>query len=177
MKDIAIETHRLVLRRPVLADVPALFEFLGDAKAMRYSHVDASFRACRRRVAVHEWRRRRDGFAPWTVVRKADGRIIGWGGLYDDPFAPGWGAEVGCFFHPTAWGQGYATELVTACLDMADNTLRLPDVIAFAHPENLASRHILEKAGFELARFIPGAGRYLYKRSCPGKRRPMSGPR
>ena len=110
-------------------------------------------------------------------MRKADGRIIGWGGLYDDPFAPGWGAEVGCFFHPTAWGQGYATELVTACLDMADNTLRLPDVIAFAHPENLASRHILEKTGFELARFIPGTGRYLYKRSRPGKRRTVSGAR
>ena len=70
------ETARLILRRPRLTDAPALFEFLGDAEAMRYTHVDASLRACRRRIALHEWRRRRNGYAPWTVVAKASGQII-----------------------------------------------------------------------------------------------------
>jgi hypothetical protein len=32
-----IETARLVLRRPVLGDVPALYKFLGDADAMRHT--------------------------------------------------------------------------------------------------------------------------------------------
>lgn len=63
------ETPRLILRRPTLADVPGLFEFLGDAEAMRHTHADASPRGRRRRVAVHDWRRR-DGYAPWTVVTK-----------------------------------------------------------------------------------------------------------
>ena len=58
-----IETTRLILRPPVLADVPLLFQFLGDAEAMRYTHCDVSLRQCRRRIAVHEWRRRRDGYA------------------------------------------------------------------------------------------------------------------
>jgi ribosomal-protein-alanine N-acetyltransferase len=49
-----VETSRLILRRPSLVDVPALFEFLGDAQAMQHTHVDASLRECRRRVAVHE---------------------------------------------------------------------------------------------------------------------------
>jgi len=84
-----IETPQLLLRPPVLTDVPKLFEFLGDAEAMRHTHVDASVRACRRRVAVHEWHRRRNGYAPWTILTRTDGRIIGWGGLYDDPFDPG----------------------------------------------------------------------------------------
>ena len=75
------ETDRLILRRPVPADVPALFEFLGDAEAMHHTHADTSLRDCRRRVAIHERRRRRDGYAPWTVATKANGRIIGWGGL------------------------------------------------------------------------------------------------
>jgi hypothetical protein len=35
-----------------------------------------------------EWLRRRDGYAPWTVVTKAETRIIGWGGLINDPFYP-----------------------------------------------------------------------------------------
>ena len=78
---MSIETARLVLRRPRLADVPMLFEFLGDAEAMRHTHADISLRACRRRVAVHEWHRRRNGCAPWSITTKADGRIIGWGGF------------------------------------------------------------------------------------------------
>ena len=79
-----LETSRLILRQPHLADVPSLFEFLGDGHAMQHTHADASLRECRRRVAVHEWRRRYNGYAPWTVLAKSDQRIIGWGGLYDD---------------------------------------------------------------------------------------------
>ena len=157
-------TARLVLRRPVLADVPKLFEFLGDPATMRHTHADSTLRDCRRRVSVHEWRRRRDGFAPWTILDRADARIVGWGGLYDDPFDPGWGVEVGYYFHPIAWGRGYATELVAACVSLADDALRLPEVRAFARPEHSGSRRVLEKAGFDEARFVPEMERLLYRR-------------
>lgn len=160
-----IVTPRLVLRAPVLADAPALFTFLGDPDAMRHTHVDASLQACRRRVAVHERRRRRDGYAPWTVLTRSDAEIIGWGGLYDDPFDPGWGVEIGYFFHPSTWGRGYASELVGACLQLADHDLALPRVLAFAKPENAGSRRVLEKAGFEVDRFVPEMSRLLYHRN------------
>ena len=163
-----IETDRLLLRPPRIADVPALYTFLGDAEAMRFTHVDRSLRQCRRRIAVHERRRRRDGCAPWTVVAKEGGEIIGWGGLYEDPFDPGWGIEVGYSFHPVSWGQGYASELVAASLDIADNSLKLAEVGAFARPENTASRRILAKFGFEEMRFVPEMGRLLYRRCRPG---------
>ena len=152
------ETARLVLRRPVLADVPRLFEFLGAPVAMRHTHADKTLRDCRRRVSVHERRRRRDGYAPWTISDKADGRIVGWGGLYDDPFDPGWGVELGYYFHPAVWGLGYATELTT------DEVLRLPEIRAFARPENGASRRVLEKAGFEVVRFVPEMERLMFRR-------------
>jgi [ribosomal protein S5]-alanine N-acetyltransferase len=163
-----IETSRLTLRHPTLADVPRLFAFLGDAEAMRYTHADTSLRQCRRRIAVHEWQRRRNGYAPWTVVRKADARIIGWGGLYDDPFDPGWGIEVAYYFEPDVWGRGYATELTLACTGFADDVLGLPELRAFARPENVGSRRVLEKAGFEVERFVPEMDRFLYRRGRPG---------
>jgi ribosomal-protein-alanine N-acetyltransferase len=162
-----IETSRLILRRPTLADVPRLFEFLGDQAAMRYTHVDASPRDCRRRIAIHERCRRRNGYAPWTIVTKADARIVGWGGLYVDPFDPHWGIEIGYFFDPGAWGRGYATELTMACMSFADNVLHLPEILAFARPENAGSRRVLEKAGFEVARFVPEMDRFLYRRGTP----------
>jgi len=161
---VEIETPRLILRRPRLADVTALFEFLGNAEAMQHTHTDATLRECRRRVAVHEWHRRQNGYAPWTIIARVDGRIIGWGGLYDDPFDPGWGVEVAYFFHQAAWGQGYASEMVAACMTIADQALRLPEVKAFTHPANGGSRRVLAKAGFEIVRFLPEMNRVLYRR-------------
>jgi ribosomal-protein-alanine N-acetyltransferase len=105
---------------------------------------------------------------PLTIVTKVDARIIGWGGLYDDPFDPGWGIEIGYFFDPAAWGHGYATELTAASTSMADNVLRVPEVRAFAHPENIGSRRVLEKAGFEVVRFVPEMERFLYSRCRQG---------
>jgi ribosomal-protein-alanine N-acetyltransferase len=159
-----IVTERLILRRPRLADVPELFEFLGDPKAMQFTHVDRSFKECRRRVAVHEWRRRKDGYAPWTAELKESNRIIGWGGLYDDPFDLGWGVELGYYFHPDAWGKGFASELTKAALQEADEALKLPKVAAFARQENTASRRLLEKAGFTLMRYVPEMERFYFER-------------
>ena len=134
---------------------------------MWHTHADTTLAACRRRVAVHEWHRRRDGFAPWTVISRDDSRIIGWGGLYNDPFDPGWGIEVGYYFHPQAWGVGYASELLAACIGLADSTLHLPMVGAFAHADNAGSRRVLIKSGFEAIRFVPELDRTYYRRVRP----------
>jgi RimJ/RimL family protein N-acetyltransferase len=159
-----VSTERLILRPPRRADVAALFEFLGNAKAMKLTHVDETLRNCRRRVMVHEWRRRRDGCAPWVVSLRDESRIIGWGGLYEDPFDPGWGVEIGYYFHPAVWGRGYASELVSAALEIADQQLQLPKVWAMAHPENLGSQRVLKKRGFSVVRYIPEKTRLLFCR-------------
>ena len=164
-----LETARLLLRPPTLADAPTLFEFLGDPQAMRYTHLDRSLKQCRRRIAVHERRRRHDGCAPWAVISKQDNRIIGWGGLYQDPFDPGWGTEVGYAFHPRAWGQGFATELVTLSVQLADLVLKLPEVVAYVRAGNAGSRRVLEKTGFVEIREVPELGRLQYRCNLGGR--------
>ena len=86
-----LTTARLLLRPPRPSDAASFFAFLGDPAAMRFTHCHASVRECRRRLAVFEWQRRRTGFAPWAVLTRGDGQLVGWGGLYEDPFDPGWG--------------------------------------------------------------------------------------
>jgi len=161
-------TSRLLLRPVRPSDAEAFFAFTGDPVAMRYTHCHASLRECQRRLAGFEWQRRRSGYAPWAVVTKADGRLVGWGGVYVDPFDTGWGPELGYSFHPSAWGRGYATELAQACLGWADTALELPEVTAFAHPNNAASRRVLEKAGFRAVRPVPEMQRVLYRRVRDG---------
>ncbi len=162
-----VETDRLRLTRPKLADVKELYVFLGDPQAMQFTQIDADLASCRRRIAVHEWRRRRDGFAPWTVRVKGQPEIIGWGGLYDDPFDSGWGPELAFFFHPKAWGRGYGAELSLAALEVADIKVELPLVSAFAQPENVASQKLLQKVGFQPERHVESMNRILYRRHRP----------
>jgi RimJ/RimL family protein N-acetyltransferase len=102
-----------------------------------------------------------------VVVRREDGRIIGWGGLYEDPFDPGWNFEVGYYFRPDVWGKGYASELVGAALAVADKQLELAEVWAMAHPENRGSQRVLQKAGFVFARHLPERDRLLFRRQRP----------
>ncbi len=89
---------------------------------------------------------------------------IGWGGLYDDPFDPGWGIELAFFFHPSTWGKGYGTELATAALDLADHELRVREVSAFAHPDNGASKALLARVGFAQRRYVAEMDRILFSR-------------
>ena len=156
-------TDRLILRDTRMSDVSALFSILGDREAMQHTHCCASLRDCRRHIAGHEWQRRIIGHAPWTIARKADGAVIGWGGLYDDPFDRGWGLEVGYWFARSAWGQGFASELVNASLAFARER-HVPLVSAFARPENGASCRVLEKAGFRCERYVESMARNLYRR-------------
>jgi len=158
-----ILTERLSLRPTKASDVPALFSFLGDAQAMRHTAHFTTLRACRRHVAGHEWQRRRLGCAPWTVRNRTDGTIIGWGGLFEDPFDPGWGVELGYWFAPSTWGTGYASELAVASVAEARDRLRLPQLRAFARPENVGSCRVLEKAGFAIERYVPELERNLYR--------------
>lgn len=156
---VRFQTDRLELTAPKRSDIPNLYAFLGDRTAMRLTHCDESFGACRKRVLVHEWFRRRDGFAPWVARLRNTGDIIGWGGLYTDPFDPGWGPELGYYLAPKAWGQGLGGELANAALEYGRNKTSISRLTAFAHPENVASRKVLLGLGFEAAGFVDAMNR------------------
>ncbi|MGE0714523.1 MAG: GNAT family N-acetyltransferase [Alphaproteobacteria bacterium] len=156
-------TERLALRRPRLADAPPLFRFLGDADAMRHTERLPSLRRTRHYLAAHERRRRRCGYAPWTIVERDGDRIVGWGGLYEDLREPGWGIEVVYFLAPDTWGRGYATELVERCVAVARDRLHLAEIVGFAHPDNIGSQRVMEKCGFHLDRFVPKMDRLYFR--------------
>lgn len=55
--------------------------------------------------------------------------------------------QLGYWFGRPFWGQGYATETVEAVLRLLDTMTGEP-VHAAVHPDNLASRAVLENNGF-----------------------------
>lgn len=147
-------------------DAAALYAFMGDRAAMEFTYVAPTLAACAERLQAWENRRTVDRCAPW-VVRSPDQRVIGWGGLGIDPEDLAWGPEVIYAFHPSAWGLGYATELVRLALHLAFNELGLPSVAAFAHRGNAASLAVLRKCAGTHIGFAPTLDREHFRFTAP----------
>ena len=164
-----VETPRLVLRAPRAEDVDALHAIQSDARAMRHTFVAADRDATVRFLDGYAARFATDGFGPWTALLRHGGEIAGWGGLNRDPSAPQYGVEVSYFIHPRCWGRGLAGEVVGASLDLAFGDLDLDHVLAFTHPDNLASRRVLEKAGFRRIDHVAELERDRYRIDAPDR--------
>ncbi|WP_092499919.1 GNAT family N-acetyltransferase [Faunimonas pinastri] len=85
------------------------------------------------------------GFGRWAV--ESDGRLIGFGGLtfpkIDLP-----GLNVSYHLDPSAWGRGYASELIREVALVGFEDLDADRLIGLVRAANPASRRVLEKAGF-----------------------------
>ncbi len=67
---------------------------------------------------------------------------------------------------PARWGEGLATEMAQAAIEVGFEELELPWIVALTLPDNLASRRVMEKTGFAYQREIEYAGlpHVLYER-------------
>jgi len=141
-----IETERLVLRRMMSYDAPALHAMLSDPETMQYwstpPHVTLA--------ETEEWvaegiaaTARGDGHD--FVVLESDrliGRVAFW-----------MGNEIGFLFSRAVWGKGYAREAMNAVLRYGFEQLDYKTVRADVDPENVRSLKLLERVGFKRTGF------------------------
>ena len=138
-------TERLLLRPAWREDAPALAAAIADfavvSKLARapwpYSQTDAeAFVSAERGPLPNFLIFARTGASP---------RLIGGVGLdsSDD------GVELGYWIARPYWGLGFATEAGQAVCDIADASLRLPNLVAGHFADNPASGRVLRKLGFE----------------------------
>ena len=80
------------------------------------------------------------------VITLSDGTLIGACGIEqpDDGMA-----SIGYWLGQPFWGKGYATEAVRALIDHAFGELEHEELQASARVTNPASRHVIEKCGFQ----------------------------
>ncbi len=91
------------------------------------------------------------GFQYWPIFRLADDAHVGCCGLRPVPDGDGI-LELGFHLRPEHWGQGFATESARAVIERAFTMGAAATLIAGHHPENLASRNVLERLGFRFTR-------------------------
>jgi len=102
---------------------------------------------------------RRVGVQYWPFFLLASGDFVGCCGLKPHHVEPGL-FEFGFHLRFDHWRQGYATEAGAAVLAHAREALALPRLVAGHHPENQASKRVLEKLGFTYLRdeYFAGTG-------------------
>lgn len=149
-RNSVLRTDRLVLTTWTSEDLPDLDALHSDPVAMKHMTSGALHRE-QTRACLLRWRAEHSarGWSKWrieAVNQKFVGRA-GFGRAHNTRHR-----EVGYLLASQFWGQGLATELLRALTrwhhDHLDDTLD-PDLLAYVFPANTASRHALEKVGFE----------------------------
>lgn len=87
-----------------------------------------------------------------------------WDLVVGDNLPPG-DVEIGYILKKSAWGKGYATEACQRLLRFAFEETPLQELVATIDPDNVASRHVLEKCGLRHLGLIRA-----YASDCPGFR-------
>ena len=152
---VFVETDRLVLRRFVPGDAPALLALDSDTRVRRFVedgdpvNLDEACRTISRWMAGYE---QSDLFGFWAAIEKAAGGFLGWFHLMawddDHPEQP----ELGYRLAASAWGRGYATEGSRAIIDRAFGSPGIGGVVAESMAIHTASRRVMEKAGMRHVR-------------------------
>ena len=148
--DMQIETARLLLRQPRLADLDRWAEFMSDAEAARHIGGVQPRAVVWRALATMAGAWALQGFAMFSVFEKDSGLWVGRLG----PWCPeGWpGTEVGWGIRREYWGRGYATEGAIASIDWAFEELGWQEVIHTIAPGNHGSQQVARRLGSTLLR-------------------------
>ncbi len=143
-----------MLQRPRPADVHTIFSrYASDPDVTRYLSwpVHVSLAQTRAFVAFSddEWRKWPAG--PYLVFARDDGRLLGGTGLAFEALDR---AATGYVFAKDCWGQGFATEALTAMIDLA-RSAAVRRLYALCHLDNRPSARVLEKCGFACESTLP----------------------
>jgi [ribosomal protein S5]-alanine N-acetyltransferase len=151
----SIETQRLTLRLPEMSDYVAWAQLRRQGEAFlrdwepSWSSDHLSRKAFRNRV-YWAYRSREEGraLALFLVLREG-GRLMGAITLDNIRRGPAQSAQVGYWIGPEFARRGYMTEALGAVTRHAFVAMDLSRIEAACLPENLASRGLLERAGFK----------------------------
>lgn len=150
-----VETPRLRLRGHRTDDLAACVAMWTDPIVTRYISGRASTEQqtwARLLAYLGHWDLM--GFGYWAIEEKRTGDFVGEVGFADfkrdiaqsmqgDP-------ELGFAVVPRVHGRGYATEAVRGALSWADANIARARSVCLVNPQNLASRRVAEKCGYEV---------------------------
>jgi RimJ/RimL family protein N-acetyltransferase len=145
--DYFLKTPHLGFRPWCQDDFPLALALWGDIRVARFIGGPFSEKQVQERLTREIATMQVHGIQYWPVFLLADGDFVGCCGLR--PFRPEEKiCELGFHLRPSYWGKGFAVEAAQAVIKHAYESLGAKELFAGHHPENLASRRVLEELGF-----------------------------
>jgi [ribosomal protein S5]-alanine N-acetyltransferase len=156
-----LQTPRLMLLPIASSDLAPLAALFEDERVMRYlpggqARTQAATQSQLDYMLSH-WAQY--GFGVWAIRFTGQAEMIGYCGLqYLHAEPHGVSEETALRLHEVellyglqagSWGQGIGREAAAAVLHYGFEDLRLPRIVAAIHPDNQASRRILERLGLK----------------------------
>lgn len=140
-----VTTPRLHLRRPVLSDAAAIFEYASDPEVTRFMDfprhktIDTVIEYLQGCVPLWE---SGEEFT-WVMTLRSSQELVGGISLR----VRGHMADFGYVLKRACWGQGYSAEAARATVDVAAAVKGVRRIWAACDAENLSAARVLEKAG------------------------------
>lgn len=181
MKQLRIETDRLVIRAYQENDLLEAFELMQEKELYTFLPMDVM--SLNDYKNLFSWLMKCYDISPkndwfkysFVITKKDDGRQIGWCGVGSLDFNHA-DKEVFYLIGKPFWGNGYASEAVQSLIEFCFNKLDLSELVAVVKPENNRSVSVIEKLGFEYQYDISGLpeeydfynGEFYYRLSKKG---------
>ena len=141
-----LETKWMQLIKPHPDYFEPIEQMLQDPEMMKYVTTGARSNAQAKLETLafqKDWERQ--GWGAYFLLNKQTKDVMGAVKLYLSDRSPY--LQIGYFLDVQYWGKGYATEAAKMALKLGFYGLNQPRIDAFAHINNIPSRHILEKIG------------------------------
>ena len=150
-----VETPRLLLRQPMIADAEPFMAIMWDPEVVEKKQVTlreepGDLELARKKTSslINHWQER--GYGLFTVVEKASGQVIGTVGLQK---WQGWpDAELAWVIHRNWWSQGIASEAAQAALEWAWANTPLDHIISIINAGDTRSMKVATKVGEQFER-------------------------
>jgi RimJ/RimL family protein N-acetyltransferase len=143
-RPFVLETERLLLRRPTLADVKAITTLINDLRvSINLRRVPHPYFE---EDAIAFVRAKADEPRNTSFLIECESAAVGIVGVdWSEPDSP----ELGYWLGVEYWGQGFATEAARAVIDFTFEEFEIEHLCAGARVTNPLSRNILVKCGFQ----------------------------
>lgn len=149
MNSCIISTDRLCLRRWIDSDSEVFIRMNSDPEVMEYfpqlsTEAETLAMISRINLAFDK-----NGFGLWAVENKITKEFLGFTGFmipqFDSFFTPC--IEIGWRLKKESWGQGFAAEAASACLNYGFNKLDFHKIVSFTSILNQKSEKVMQRIG------------------------------
>lgn len=143
-----MKSQRLIFERYSEADFDTFFRLVSDAQIMkmilgRPLFEDEARVRFQNMLSINQINTK---IGHYKVIDISTGKTIGQAKLEMTEINQ---AEIGYLIIPEYWKKGYGTEMAQTLVELSRNIAEIYSLIAIIDPENIASKRILEKQGFQ----------------------------